>query len=120
MSDSDDAAFFKLVKSRFAAAFSSAKATFLTVTTTLFVMSIMFQPLLNAAIVTSPIIKIYLPVLTATVVIVAVVFARGGNLSVKSRGLEVLLEELKEKDLSKKETDTWLEGPQRKKEDTDI
>jgi hypothetical protein len=119
MSDTDSAAFFKFVKSRFSAAFSSAKTTFLTVTTTLFVMSIVLQPLLNATIVTSPVITIYLPVLTATVVVVAVVFARGGNLSVKSKGIEVLLEELKEKDLSKKETETWIEQPQRKKEDPD-
>ncbi|WP_238373381.1 hypothetical protein, partial [Heliomarina baculiformis] len=68
-------------------------------------------------ILTSPIVTVYLPVLTAAIVVVAVVFARGGNLSVKSKGIEVLLEELKEKDLSQKETETWLDKPERKKED---
>lgn len=119
MPSSDGTAFFKFVKSRFAAAFSSAKASFLTVTTALFVVSVAFPPLLKAAILTSPIVTVYLPVLTAAIVVVAVVFARGGNLSVKSKGIEVLLEDLKEKDLSQKETETWLEDPERKEDDAE-
>lgn len=117
MPSPDGAAFSKFVKLRFAAAFSSAKASFLTITTTLFVMSIILPPLLKAAILTSPIVTVYLPVLTAAIVVVAVVFARGGNLSFKGNGIEVLLEELKEKDLSQKETETWIEQPQRKEDD---
>lgn len=119
MPNSDGAAFRKFVKSRFVAIFSSTKASFLTVTTTLHVISVIVPSLLKAAIVTSPIVTVYLPVLTAAIVVVAVVFARGGNLSVKSKGIEVLLEELNEKDLSQKETETWIEQPERKKDDAD-
>lgn len=119
MPNSESTAFFQFIKSRFAAAFSSAKASFLTVTTALFVMSVAFPPLLKAAILTSPIVTVYLPALTAAIVVVAVVFARGGNLSVKSNGVEVLLEELKEKDFSQKEADTWLDKTERKKDDVE-
>lgn len=110
----DDSGFFALTKARLFAAFSSAKTTFLTVTTALFVASALITPLREANVISSPIGTMYLPVLTALIVVVAVVFARGGKLSVKSKGVEVLLEELKEKDVSERQVETWLEGASRK------
>ena len=106
----DDPAFFAFAKARFFAAFSSTKTTFLTVATTLFAASVLVTPLRETDIISSPIVTMYLPVLTALILVVAVVFARGGNLSVKSKGVEVLLEDLREKDVSNKQAESWLEG----------
>lgn len=111
-----DPTFFSYSADRIASAFSDSKTSFLTVATTLFAATTLIPPLREAAMITSPVITINLPVLTAAVVVVAVVYARGGNLSVKSKSIEVLLEDLNERDLSGEQKETWLEQPSRNKE----